>query len=53
MNSFLESLNNSDRSRLDAEYGELEDEIDTVEGTRSELQEERGKLSNILEQLAG
>ena len=53
MNSFLESLNNSDRSRLDAEYGELEDEIDKVEGTRSKLQEERGKISNILEQLAG
>ena len=53
MNSFLEFLNNSDRSKLDAEYGELEVEIDTVEGTRSELQEERGKISNILEQLTG
>ena len=45
MNSFLESLNNSDRSRLDAECGELKDEIDKVEGTRSELREERGKIS--------
>ena len=53
MNSFIESLNNSDRSRLDAGYSELEDEIGKVEGTRSELQEERGKISNILEQLAG
>ena len=53
MNSFLESLNNSDRSRLDAEYGKLEDEIAKVEGTRNELQEGRGKISNILEQLAG
>ena len=53
MISFLESLGNSDRSRLDAEYGELEDEITTVERTRNKLQEERGKISNILEQLAG
>ena len=51
--SFLESLNNSDRSRLDAEYGELKDEMDKVEGARSELQEERGGISNALEQLAG
>ena len=53
VNSFLESLNSSDRSRLDAECGELKDEIDKVEGTRSKLREERGKISNILEQLAG
>ena len=51
--SFFESLNNSDLSRLDAEYGELEDEIIKMEEIRSELQEERGRISNTLEQLAG
>ena len=53
MNSFLESLNNSDLSRLDAEYGELDGRINEMEGTRSKLQEERGRINNILEQLAG
>ncbi|MDE0401785.1 MAG: AAA family ATPase [Candidatus Poribacteria bacterium] len=53
MDSFLESLNNSDRGRLDAEYDELKAEIGKVEGTRSKLQEERGGISNILEHLAG
>ena len=50
--SFLKSLNNSDQSRLDAKYDELKAEIDRMEGTRDELQEERGKISNALEQLA-
>lgn len=53
MDSFLESLNNSDQGRLDAEYDELKAEIDKVEGTRSKLQEERGGISNTLERLAG
>ena len=51
--AFLASLHNSDRSTLDAEYDRLEDEIDKMEGTRDELQEERGGLINALEQLAG
>ena len=51
--SFLESLNSSDRSGLDAKHDELEDQIGNMEITRSELQEERGRISNALEQLAG
>ena len=52
-NSFLEELGNSDRSELDARHAELEDQIDKMDETRSELQEERGRISNALEQLAG
>lgn len=51
--SFLEDLDNSDLNGLNARHGELKDEIDSAEGTRSQLQEERGRISNAMEQLAG
>ena len=51
--SFLESLNSSDRSGLDAKHDELKDQIDNMERIRSELQEERGRINTALEQLAG
>lgn len=51
--AFLESLNSSDLSKLDAENSRLKDMIGNMEKDRSILQEERGGINSTLKQLAG